>query len=342
MSSSREIPEPDFGHLMAMTDERGTFEHALFAQPRPEHGYCSDDMARVLVVAARQPDHVPEMRSLTMLSLRFLQDALDSQGRCRNRMNRVGAWEDSPALDDSWGRTIWGLGTAVSQSDDHLIRNLAGRGLERAMTQRSPWPRAMAFAALGAAEVLRVDPGNLTARALLSDAADTMLETRRHGPWIWPEERLTYANATLPEAMIAAGSALGLPLLTTRGLELLEWLLARETREGHLSVTPAGGSGPDDAGPGFDQQPIEVAALADACARAETVDGDRQWMCGITAAANWFLGDNDSGVVMWDPGTGGAFDGLEETGTNLNQGTESTLALISTWQHARSQLSVLQ
>jgi hypothetical protein len=342
MSWSREIPEPDFGHLLTMTDEHGTFEHARFAQPRLEHGYCSDDMARVLVVAARQPDHAPEMRSLAMLSLRFLQDALDSQGRCRNRMNRFGAWEDSPAVDDSWGRTIWGLGTAVSQSDDHLIRNLAGRGLARAMTQRSPWPRAMAFAALGAAEVLQVDPDNLPARALLSDAVDTRLEPRRHGAWIWPEERLTYANATLPEAMIAAGSALGRPLLTARGLELLDWLLARETREGHLSVTPAGGSGPDDEGPGFDQQPIEVAALADACARAETVDGDRQWVGGITAAANWFLGDNDNGVVMWDPETGGAFDGLEETSANLNQGTESTLALISTLQHARSQLSMLQ
>ena len=72
------------------------------------------------------------------------------------------------------------------------------------------------------------------------------------------------------------------------------------------------------------------------------MDGDRRWEEGITAAANWFLGDNDSGVAMWDPATGGAFDGLEETGANLNQGTESTLALLSTLQHARSQLSVLQ
>ena len=78
-------------------------------------------------------------------------------------MDRFGVWEDSPAVDDAWGRTIWGLGTAVAQSDDHLIRHLAARGLERAMTQRSPWPKAMAFAALGAAELLSVDPGNLTA-----------------------------------------------------------------------------------------------------------------------------------------------------------------------------------
>jgi hypothetical protein len=342
MRSSLEAPSPNFGHLIAMTDERGTFEHALFAQPRVEHGYCSDDMARVLIVAAREPDDAPAMRRLAMLCLRFLQDALDSRGRCRNRMDRFGAWEDWPAVDDSWGRTIWGLGTAVSRSNDRLIRHLAARALERAMTQRSPWPKSMAFAALGAAEVLRVDPGNSTARALLSDAADTMMEPRRHGPWIWPEERLTYANGTLPEAMIAAGSVLGRPILLAHGLELLEWLLARETRHGHVSVTPVGGDGPDDEGPRFDQQPIEVAALADACARAAAVDPDRRWKAGITAAANWFLGDNDSGVAMWDPGTGGAFDGLEETGANLNQGTESTLALLSTLQHARSSLSVLQ
>jgi hypothetical protein len=324
-----------------MTDQHGTFEHARFTQPRAEHGYCSDDMARVLVVVAREPAHLPALRGLAMLSLRFLQDALDSHGRCRNRMDRFGGWEDSPAVNDSWGRTIWGLGTAVARSDDHLIRHLAARGLERAMTQRSPWPRAMAFAALGATELLQVDSGNLTARHLLSDAADAMAGPRQ-GRWPWPEQRLTYANATLPEAMIAAGSVLGRPVLVEQGLQLLEWLLDRETRRGHLSITPVGGSGPDDVGPGFDQQPIEVAALADACARAGAVTGDPRWADGITAATNWFLGDNDSGVAMWDPDTGGAFDGLEERGANRNQGTESTLALLSTLQHARSHLSVLQ
>ena len=263
-------PEPDFGHLINMTDERGTFEHALFAEPRPEHGYCSDDMARVLVVATRERGRASALRNLAMLSLRFLQDALDSQGRCRNRMNRSGGLGRSTrALDDCWGRSIWGLGTAVSHSDDHLIRHLATKGLERAMRQRSPWPRAMAFAALGAAEVLSVDPDDMSARALLSDAADAVIGPGQHAAWPWPEQRLTYANATLAEAIIAAGSALDRPVMLQHGLDLLDWLLARETQQGHLSVTPVGGRGPDDQGPGFDQQPIEVAALADACARAE-------------------------------------------------------------------------
>ena len=334
-------PEPNFGHLIAMTDERGTFEHALYSEPRPEHGYCTDDMARVLVVTTREPCGTPALRHLAVLSLRFLLEALGPQGRCRNRMNRLGTWDDPPAIGDCWGRCIWGLGTAASHSEDDEIRHRATRGLEQAMRQRSSWPRAMAFAALGAAELLSVHPDDISARSLLADAADSMTRVRWDANWPWPERRLTYANATLPEAMIVAGSALRRPVLVKRGLDLLAWLLDLESQQGHLSVTPVGGRGAEDHGPRFDQQPIEVASMADACARAMTVDNNRLWVDGVTAAADWFQGHNDGSVVMFDPTTGGAFDGLEMGGANLNQGTESTLALLATLQHARSSVSVL-
>ncbi len=142
--------------------------------------------------------------------------------------------------------------------------------------------------------------------------------------------------------MIAAGASLERPVILRRGLDLLEWLLDHETRDGHLSVTPVGGSGPEDRSPGFDQQPIEVAGLADACARAYAIDDNQRWRDGITAAADWFLGDNDAAAVMWDADTGGGFDGLERDGANRNQGTESTLAFLSTMQHARNATRVLQ
>jgi hypothetical protein len=188
--------------------------------------------------------------------------------------------------------------------------------------------------------VLTAEPENKAAHDLLSDAADGMTGPGHQPGWPWPEARLTYANAVLTEAMIAAGSALDRPVLLRRGLELLDWLLARETRNGHLSVTPVGGNGPEDRGPGFDQQPIEVAALADACARAFDVDGDGRWADGMAAARDWFLGDNDGAVLMSDIRTGGGFDGLHRSGANQNQGTESTLALLSTMQHARRSVRV--
>jgi hypothetical protein len=193
----------------------------------------------------------------------------------------------------------------------------------------------MAFAALGADEVLAARPGHRAALALLTDTAEAMGHPGPDRSWPWPEGRLSYANAVIPEVMIAAGTALDRQGLTDVGLELLAWLLDHETVDGHLSVTPVGGSSPGALRPAFDQQPIEVAALADACARAWSVTGDQQWARGLTNAVAWFLGENDAHAQMRDADTGGGYDGLHCDGPNQNEGAESTLALISTLQQAR-------
>jgi hypothetical protein len=346
------FPEPDFRHLLHLTTERGTFEHADGTEPRPEHAYCTDDMARVLVVTSREPDLASDVRRLASLSLRFLDDAQSLDGGFRNRRNRSGGWDDQPTVEDCWGRSLWGLGTAAARSDVDIVRQTAVALFERGASTRSPWLRANAFAALGAAEVLTSDPGHRAARRLLTDIADVLAPADpppgrpsggpasgrpSAGPadWPWPEPRLSYANAVIPEAMIAAGSALERPELLGHGLGLLTWLVEHETLDGRLSVTPVGGAGPGDEKPAFDQQPVEVATLADACVRAGAVDHDRRWSEGVAAAVRWFVGDNDAGRPMWDPSTGGGFDGLERDGVNRNQGAESSLALLSTLQHAR-------
>jgi hypothetical protein len=253
-----------------------------------------------------------------------------------NRRDCQGQWRGHYSVEDCWGRSLWGLGTAAARGPDEAVRELALAHFERGAQQRSPWARAMAFAALGAHEVLVACPDNLAALDLLGAAAEVVGHAAGGGSsWPWPEPRLRYANAVLPDSMMAAGAALGRQNLVDQGAALLAWLLDHETNDGHVSVTPVGGSGPRGPRPAFDQQPIEVAALADACARAAgLMPGDR-WVSGIDSAVAWFLGENDAGAPMWDPATGGGYDGLRADGPNLNQGAESTLALISTLQHGR-------
>ncbi len=145
----------------------------------------------------------------------------------------------------------------------------------------------------------------------------------------------SYANAAIAEAMIVAGWKLGSDRVLSDGLRMLEWLLTVETRDGHLSVVPAGGWGPGEDRPGFDQQPIEVAALADACMRAATVTGDTTWLAGVELSTAWFLGHNDAKIPLLDERTGGGCDGLSRNSRSRNQGAESTLAMISVLQLGR-------
>jgi hypothetical protein len=326
---------PSFTHLRRLTDEGGLYEHARGTTPRREHGYCLDDVARALVVVSRETGADPTQDDLREQYLTFVMSAQAGDGRFRNRRDTDLTWHGPLSVDDCWGRGLWGLGAAVSGDSEPRRREAALTAFERGAGWRSPHSRAMAFAALGAAEVLSVVPEHPGARELIAASAQLIGRPQVGDGWIWPEPRLTYANAVLPEAMLAAGAALDEPPLIADGLRLLGWLLDAQILDGHLSVVPVGGRGPADAGPGFDQQPIEVAALADACGRAFALTGEQRWADGIDLAVSWFLGDNDAGTPMYDRDSHGGCDGLERDGRNENQGAESTLALVSTMQQAR-------
>lgn len=327
------VPAPTFAHLARLTDDTGLFEHARHAIARREHGYCTDDVARGLVVTSREADPTPEVVRLAERYLAFLTHAQDAQGAFHNRLGFDRSWTDQPGLGDWWGRALWGLGTAAARNPVPWIRDEALLAFTRGASCRSVAPHAMAFAALGAAELLRVDPGNDLAADLLADAATVIGPPDADPHWPWPHHRLTYANAALAEAVIAAGDLLDDAPRLAAGLRMLTWLLDIQISDGHLSVLPSAGW--QRGGPRLrhDQQPIEVAALADACACAAGIAGGHLWEVGVHLSVAWFLGDNDVNAVMWDPETGGGYDGLTLQGSNLNQGAESTLALISTLQH---------
>ena len=328
-------PEPSFSHLLRLSDDTGLFEHARGTVPLRRCGYCVDDVARGLMVICREPTPAANLVRLGEVYLAFLVHAQAADGTFHNRLGFDRRWQDSPDTGDWWGRAIWGLGTAVASAPIHWMRHDAFVCFERAAHQRSRWPRAMAFAGLGAAEVLSVEPDHVPARRLLADAVTTVGPPRDRQAWPWPEPRLTYANAALAEVHLAAGQHLDDARAGETGLRMLTWLLETETHEGHLSTTPVGGWASDEPRPGFDQQPLEAAALADACARAAVVTGDRSWIEPLCRAIGWFLGDNDSKQELLDQETGGCYDGLSPTGRSDNQGAESTLALLSTLQHGR-------
>ena len=320
-----------------MSDGFGVFEHALFAAPRREHGYCTDDVARTLVAVMREPHRSAELERLAETCLDFVADAQIRDGRFRNRLSVEGHWLDEVGDDDSTGRALWALGTVAARATRADQRERARTLFSSGAGFRTHWPRANAFAALGAVELLGASPPRHEddALALLAAAAAGLGRRSLDAEWPWPEPRLGYANAVLAEARLAAGSALGDPALVEEGLDLLTWLVAAETMGDHFSFAPVGGRGPGERGPAFDQQPIEAAAMADACARAFEITGESRWVAATLLAAEWFLGANDLGVALLDPATGGGKDGLQRDGVNENMGAESTLAAITALQQAR-------
>lgn len=323
-----------YAHLADLSDGRGIYEHALRSVPRREHGYCLDDVARAFVVVIGEKRPSPVVRQLTETYLRFIEEAIGADGSAHNRMSSDGAWTDTPAMGDWWGRAVGALGYGVRHAPTLGLRVRASRAFDRASRQVPTEVRTAAFAVIGATELLHARPASAAALRVLT-AGLAVLPHTAVDDWNWPEPRLRYANATLAEALLAAGHATGDSDLVRRALGFLGFLLSSETRDGHLSVTGHGGRAPGEPGPFFDQQGIEVAAIADACARAYRLTGEAHWYDGVRLAWDWFEGANDVGLAMIDAGTGAGYDGLEAGGRNENQGAESTLAALGTFQRAR-------
>jgi len=216
--SRSDVPVPRYTHLRELTDAGGLYEHAEGATPRREHAYCLDDVARGLVVVCREPS-LGEVDDLRDQYLAFVLAAQEPDGRFHNRRRSDLRWSDTASVEDCWGRALWGLGTAVARTP--RLRERALSGFDCGARLRSPHRRAMAFAALGAAEVLAALPDHVGAQTLLVAAVDVIGRPALTGGWPWPEARLSYANAALPEALLVAGTALGSPMLIADGLGLL-------------------------------------------------------------------------------------------------------------------------
>ena len=330
-------PDARFTHLVRLTDGVGLLQHADGVVPLHADGYSVDDVARGLLVVCREPSPSQELVVLGRRYLYFLAQAQAPGGKFRSHLRYDRQWLGQAATADSWGCALWALGTAAARGPTAGIREESFTRFSRGMRVSSPSAPAMAFAALGAAEILDSRPGHSAALALLYRARIAIGEPAADAERPRPALGLSYTSGAIIEAIIVSGHYLGDDRLLRKGLRMLEWLLAAGTRDGHLSVASPPGWRQGEAAhlPASDQRPAEVAALADACVRAARITADDTWLAGVRMCLAWFLGDNDARVPLLDERTGGCSDGLTSAGRSRNQGAESTVAMIAVLQHGR-------
>ena len=331
-----ELPETDLRHLRLLTDKTGIMQHCLFATPDRRHGYCTDDTARALIVAAMHWDqmHDDSVIDLMQTYLSYLSHAMDEKsGRFRNFMNYDRSWSELIGSEDSHARALWGLGIGVALCPYESMIALSTQLFLRALPAVEGFssPRAWAMTIVGIHAYLRRFGGDSEVRryrAMLSEKLFRHFTDHMSDDWPWCEDVVTYANAKLPHALLMSGKWMQRNDMIDVGKRALGWLLEVQTNDGGmLSIIGTNGwymrNGPRAR---FDQQPIEAHALVDACIEAYHITREEQWIAQARKAFLWFLGDNDLWTPLYDFATGGCRDGLHTDRVNENQGAESTLS----------------
>jgi glycosyltransferase involved in cell wall biosynthesis len=335
------LPPIALDHLYRMTDQTGLIEHAVFTVPNYPEGYSTDDNARALIVAilleelgAGGPTGSGDLASRYLAFLWFAFHPTTK--RFRNCLSYERQWQESEGSEDSHGRALWGLGTVLGRSKDAGLRGAAGRMFELALPSAVEFksPRACAFALLGLLEYLDSFPGDRVALGASDALANRLLNSYRSNQsdgWKWFENGLAYSNARLPQALIRAGMRAANEEMVWAGLEALDWLVTIQRCDVKGHFVPIGSQGfysKTTEKARFDQQPVEACAAVSACLQAYRATGKGRWRKEAWSAMNWFLGDNDLQIALYDPTTGGCRDGLHPDRANENQGAESTLSFL--------------
>ncbi|MGA2069820.1 MAG: hypothetical protein ABSG97_00585 [Sedimentisphaerales bacterium] len=351
--AKQSLPKPSLEHLHRLTDDTGLFQHAKFTIPLRSEGYTTDDNARALIVATKHYALYRKPETLQLID-RYLAFVLHSHndnpsslslrragGTVKNFMDFDRTWHKAEPVHDAIGRAIWAFGAVLAQPPSEIYVPIAQERIDIAMPLiKKQYPRGMAYSILGLAGYLKQFPDAENVKRCMANAADSIVsrfEKNSKPDWPWFENILTYDNAMLPCALFVAGTILKNKKYLQVAQKACDFLLANtyagnpstSLRAGHFSFVGCQGWFPRRGKKAqFDQQPIEAAGTILMLDAGYKATKDKKYLMLRQKAFNWFLGENDLGIPLYDSKSKGCGDGLGAEGISLNQGAESTISFL--------------
>jgi glycosyltransferase involved in cell wall biosynthesis len=335
-----EIPEISLNHIKRMTTEDGLIQFSAIATPNIQSGYTLDDNARALIAVTKHYQLTNEETDLELIDiyLKFILLCQQENGSFLNYVDKDGNFTPNNSnenLEDANGRAIWALGEFISLQEiipNNLIRK-AKFSIEKALINIHKFrsPRAVSFAIKGL-YFYNLDTQSPRINYIITSLADNLVSKYRgisDKKWKWFEDYLTYANSILPEAMLFAGLSTGSELYKNIAKTSFDFLLDLTFKEDQIKViSNQGWYHRGKVVNQFGEQPIDVAYTILALQTFYQVYEDENYKEKMKIAFDWFLGKNHLRQIVYNPKTGGCYDGLEENHINLNQGAESTISYL--------------
>lgn len=335
-----DLPPINLAHIRELTTDFGMVQFSRINHPDRNSGYTIDDNARALIAMCQHYELTGDESDLLLIGtyLDFMGYCQQAGGDFLNYVDNAGSFTTQNGdtnLEDSNGRTIWALGFLLAheslfpKSYSVKAESILQRAIPQIMAMQSP--RAIAFVVKG---LYYYNTGKKTGEntaliKILVDRLVRLYQVESGDDWNWFEPYLTYANSILSEAVLCGYAETGYSLYQKIARESFAFLLSNTfTSQGIKVISNKSWLYKGEEAAHYGEQPIDVAYTILALDRFYTIFKDERYFQKMRTAFDWFLGNNHLHRIIYNPCTGGCYDGLEEKQVNLNQGAESTLSYL--------------
>ncbi|TDW48068.1 glycosyltransferase involved in cell wall biosynthesis [Flavobacterium sp. 270] len=335
-------PSIQMRHIKKMTTDLGIIQFSKISIPDLDSGYTLDDNARALVAfcmhykLTKDKDDLPYI----LIYLDFIQRCQKPKGDFINYVdqeNREHIEQNAEVnLEDSNARALWALGTVVSHKD--ILPEAIIKKATKCFLNALKWaeniqsPRSIGFATKGLYLYHSAVP-NLYVAAIINKLNAKLLanyEDNASEDWKWFEGYMTYANGILPESMLYAYLITNKPIYKKVALDSLDFLMSKMFIDKNFRVISNNGWYHKNTEPhAYGEQPIDVSYTIQTLNAFYNAFDIPEYKNKMKTAFNWFLGKNHLNQIMYNPVSGGGYDGLEKENVNLNQGAESTVCYLT-------------
>jgi glycosyltransferase involved in cell wall biosynthesis len=334
------LPDINLSHFSKLTTRFGMIQFSKINQPDINSGYTLDDNARAMIASCMYYEATMDGASLVAIRtyLDFIEFCQKPGGDFLNYVDenhQFTSQNDEVNLSDSNGRAIWALGYVISKQSilpEHFgeqANSILQMALNRVEEMHSP--RAMAFTIKGL-YYSNLENKSAEVTAIIKLLADRLVQIYRHESeenWPWFESYLTYANSVLPEALLYAWKETGDQFYKIVAKTSFDFLLSMTfNKTGIKLISNKSWLQKGHKSEEFGEQPVDVTYTILALDQFYEVFGDAGYLAKLQNAFSWFLGNNHLSQVIYNPCTGGCYDGLEQKHVNLNQGAESTVSYL--------------
>ncbi|MCD0468841.1 glycosyltransferase [Flavobacterium sp. JAS] len=335
-------PAIQLKHIKKLTTDLGIIQFSKISVPDLASGYTLDDNARALIAfcmhykLTQDKDDLPYI----LIYLDFIERCQKPKGNFINYVdqeNREHIEQNAEVnLEDSNARAIWALGTVISNAA--ILPDTISKKATKCLLNSLKWaeniqsPRSIGFATKGLYLYHSAVP-NLYVAAIINKLNAKLLanyEAHASENWKWFENYLTYANGILPESMLYAYLVTNKPVYKKVALDSLDFLMSKMFIDKDFKVISNNGWYHKDSEPHqFGEQPIDVSYTIQTLNSFYNAFHTPEYKNKMKIAFNWFLGKNHLNQIMYNPVSGGGYDGLEKENVNLNQGAESTICYLT-------------